>query len=81
MENSKERRGLKGDPSYEQLLFECQKQSAELERQVKELELRIQKLKKENAGLKAQVQDLEKVVKAGEHDLRRLGPMGKPLVW
>ena len=64
----------KGGAGYELLLYECQRQRTDLERRMEEMETRIEKLKRENAGLKSQLE-------TKEHSLRRIGPLGKPLVW
>jgi hypothetical protein len=68
----------KGGAGYEHLLYECQRQKTSLERRIQELEARIERLKKENAGIKAL---LESRTAERQHNLRRPGPLGKPIVW
>ena len=68
----------KGGAGYEHLLYECHRQRTDLERRLQELEVLIDKLRRENAGLKSQ---LESKAAGKEHHLRRIGPLGKPLVW
>ena len=81
MESPSGVKGTDSDPAYERLVYECTIQRTELERRLQEMERRIDRLKKENARLKARIKDLEESSPNEIHDLQRLGPMGKPMVF
>jgi predicted RNase H-like nuclease (RuvC/YqgF family) len=70
-----------GVSEYEKLLYECQRQRTELEASVRQLKDQIEKLEKENEGLRALLEEAQKAGKVSGHRLDRFGPMGKPLVW
>ena len=73
--------GSSADQAYERLVYECTVQRTQLERRLEEMERRIEILKRENASLKAQIRDLEKSTAGDVHGPRKLGTLGRRMVF